>query len=150
LARIAVTGRRAGAAARRDVAGILATYADDAVLEGYGLCALRPCVGHDAIRREIERSFADNTMGTNIVGTLQVSADTQTNRVELRADSITRAGVERIIVSTTHVVRDNRIVLSRQALDESDPQTARFLAAQAPTRLPATGNGGLITEDTDR
>lgn len=94
---IAVTGRRAGALARRDVAGVLATYADDAVFEGgHGLCAQRPCVGKEAIRREIERSFADNTRATNIPGTLQVSGDTQTNQVELRSDSIARAGVDRI------------------------------------------------------
>ena len=41
--------------ARGDVAGALALYKDDAVVDGVGLCAVAPCVGKAAIQKELER-----------------------------------------------------------------------------------------------
>ncbi|MEK7215097.1 MAG: nuclear transport factor 2 family protein, partial [Chloroflexota bacterium] len=46
---------------RGDVPGLMATFAPDAVYQGLGLCAARPCVGAAAIQREMERQVADNT-----------------------------------------------------------------------------------------
>src|SRR5258707_8885955 len=42
---------------RGDVAGALALYSDDAIVQYGGLC-WTPCVGKDAIRKELERRVA--------------------------------------------------------------------------------------------
>src|SRR4029450_1260107 len=40
--------------ARGDVAGALALYTEDAVVDGAGLCVAAPCVGKAAIQKEFE------------------------------------------------------------------------------------------------
>ena len=45
--------------ARGDVAGALALYTDDALVDGAGLCAAAPCVGKAAIQKEFEHRIAN-------------------------------------------------------------------------------------------
>jgi ketosteroid isomerase-like protein len=44
---------------RGDAAGALALYADDAVMDGGGLCQAASCVGKAAIQKELERRVAN-------------------------------------------------------------------------------------------
>src|SRR6266487_112507 len=52
------------AIARGNAAGALALYAEDAVIDGGGLCAVAPCVGKAAIQTELERRVADKQHAT--------------------------------------------------------------------------------------
>ncbi len=131
-----VTSPRITALNRGDVAGAMATFADDAVFEGLGLCAATPCVGKAAIQKEMEREVADHTIFTG-VGVSRASGDTLTgSRSEIRSDSIKAAGIERIIASGTTVIKGDKISSIRHVLDTTDAQTAKFAASQ---KLPTTG-----------
>lgn len=129
---------RAEAHRRGDIAGVMATLTDDAVLEGWGLCTPRPCVGKAAIQREVERRVADKEDFRLVTGTARVSGNTRTAQIEIRSDSITAAGVERLVASATDEVPVDKTSFARFVLDPTDPQTATFLAAQ-PAALPKTG-----------
>ncbi|MBI4505163.1 MAG: nuclear transport factor 2 family protein, partial [Chloroflexi bacterium] len=66
---------------RGDVAATMAFYADDAVLEGAGLCSPNRCAGKAAIQREIERQVAAKVQTT--ITDSQVSGNAVTVRLEL-------------------------------------------------------------------
>ncbi len=138
-----VNNARGTAFRRGDVAAVMGFYTDDVMLEGFGLCAAAPCVGKAAIQKEIERQVADKFAGTEIPGTARVSGDTLTFRSEVVSDSIKAAGVERIIVSLTTVVKGDKISSIRYVLDLSDAQTAKFAAAQ---KLPKSGGDASPNE----
>ena len=131
---------------RGDVAGVLAIFGDNPVFEGFGLCAATPCVGKDAIRRELEREVADHVSFTEAGGGFRVSGNVRTGQRELRSDSIRAAGVDRILIATTLEAPGSQIAAFRWAPVAEDAQTATFLAAQGspeptqvPARLPLTG-----------
>ncbi len=132
---LVVSARRA-AFRRGDIAAVMAVFTDDAVFEGFGLCAAAPCVGKAAIQKEFERQLADKYADTTTSGSARVSGDTFTSRIEIVSDSIKAAGVERIMATTTSVVKGDKISSIRYVLDLSDAQTAKFAAAQ---KLPRTG-----------
>jgi ketosteroid isomerase-like protein len=132
----ALVKQHAEAIARGDAAGALALYADDAVIDGGGLCAAAPCVGKAAIQKELERRVADKQHAT-ILKTY-VSGNVVTFRLETRNDTVKKAGVERIIVWVIQEVKGDKIAyVSSASLDRTDPQTARFdewQRAQPPAR----------------
>jgi DNA-binding beta-propeller fold protein YncE/ketosteroid isomerase-like protein len=111
-----------------NVAGAMAALTDDAVFEGYGLCAAAPCAGKAAIQKEVERQVADKTKTTPVGGTGRVTGDTHTEQIEVRSDSIKAAAVERIIVSRTVEAKGGKASLIRWAPDSTDPQTATYIA----------------------
>ncbi len=124
------------AIARGDAAGALALYADDAVIDGGGLCTAAPCVGKAAIQKELERRVADKQHATILKQ--YVSGNVLTQRSEVRNDTVKKAGVERTIGWTIIEVKDDKISYARTAIpDRSDPQTAQFvewLRTQPPAR----------------
>jgi hypothetical protein len=124
------------AIARGDVAGALALFADDATIDGAGLCAAAPCVGKAALQKELEREVADKVHVT-ILKTY-VSGDVVTSRFEFRSDTVKKAGVERIIGWAIAELKGAKIASMRGGiLDRSDPQTARYAEwqqAQPPAR----------------
>ena len=124
------------AIARGDVAGALALYAEDAVIDGGGLCAVAPCVGKAAIQKELERRVADKQHATILKQ--YVSGNVLTQRSEVQNDTVKKAGVERTIGWTIIEVKGDKIAYTRTAIpDRSDPQTARFdewQRAQPPAR----------------
>jgi hypothetical protein len=141
-----------------NVAGAMAFLTEDAVFEGYGLCAAAPCAGKAAIQKEVERRLADKTIGSPIPGSSSVTGDTLTARREVRSDSIKAAGVERIIVAATVETKGDKVSLSRWVLDSTDPQTATFANFQrlsailrqhydAINRDDAPGVLALFTDD---
>jgi ketosteroid isomerase-like protein len=79
----------------------------------------------------------------------QVSGATATGRIEVRANSVRAAGVERIIATDTLEVRGSKFARVRTALDTSDPQTAAFIAfrrqqATAGSQATATQDVGAL------
>ena len=124
------------AIARGNVAGAVALYAEDAVVDGLGVCAATPCVGKAAIQKDIERRVAAKNQPKTL--SHYASGNVLTTRVEVRSDVIKKAGAERIIVWLIYEVKDGKIVAERGPLFErTDPQTARYaewLRAQQPSR----------------
>jgi hypothetical protein len=122
---VALGKQHVEAIARGDVAGALALYADDAVIDGGGLCTVAPCIGKAAIQKELERRVANKQQAT-ILKTY-VSGNVVTGRFEVRNDRVKQAGVERIIAWTITEVKGDKIAYTRGGiLDRSDPQTARY------------------------
>lgn len=151
-----------------DVDGVVALFAEDAVLEAMGeggLCPGGECVGRAAIRRVIQTRVADRHHHT--VGAVEVEVATATGRNEVRSGMVTAVGIERTIRLETVEVRDGQIVRYGMQLDLSDPETARLaelmrarraggsgqppivvaapVPVQVPTLLPRTG--GLLTHN---
>jgi ketosteroid isomerase-like protein len=114
-----------------NVAEAMAALTEDAVVEGYGLCAAAPCASKATIQKEVERQVADKTKIATVGGTARVTGATWTGRVEVRSDSIKTAGVERIIVAATVEAKGDKASLIRWVLDAADPQTATYLKSQA-------------------
>ena len=125
----------AAAQNRGDVAGVLALYADDAVLQVGALCTPTPCVGKAAIQKEIERRVADKTRAT-IIGKY-VSGNVAVVQFEVRGGATQKAGVDRFIVWNIYEVKEDKIAAGTAALQRTDPQTARFIEwqrSQPPAR----------------
>jgi ketosteroid isomerase-like protein len=119
---------------RGDVAGALALYADDAVIDGGG-CEVAPCVGKAAIQKDLERGMANKPHVTILKQ--YVSGNVVTSRVEFRSDRVKQAGVERVIGWVITAMQGEKIVYTRGGIgDRSDPQTARF-AEWVRTQPPA-------------
>jgi dienelactone hydrolase len=122
------------AIARGDVAGALALFAEDAIIDGAGLCAAAPCVGKAAIQKELAREVADKAHITMLKH--YVSGNVVTSQCEVRNDTVKKAGIERVIGWTIAEMQGEKIASMRGGIPErSDPQTARFvgLFGLAPT-----------------
>jgi hypothetical protein len=115
--------------ARGDVAGALALYTDDAVVDGVGLCAAAPCVGKDAIQKELENQIAHKVHAT--VLNSYVSGSVVTTRYAVHSDSIQQAGVDRIIGWDIVEIKQGKMATVRGPLwERTDAQTARYLEWQ--------------------
>lgn len=73
---------------RGNVIEVMATFTDDAILTGIGLCIQNPCVGQTAIQQEIEREVADATQVW--LTTAQATPPTVAGEAELRSVRIQR------------------------------------------------------------
>jgi ketosteroid isomerase-like protein len=119
--------------ARGDVVGALALYADDAVVDGGGLCAAAPCVGKAAIQKDLERRMAEKISATGL--SYYVSGPVVTTRFEVRSDPIQQAGVDRLIGWDIFEMKGDKIAAARGPLwERTDPQTARFVEWQRAQR----------------
>src|ERR671922_186907 len=95
---VAVQQQLFEALARADVAGALALFTDDAVIDApSGPCAMAPCVGKAAIQKDLERLVTDTSRRVTPLSTY-VSGNVLVTRLEARNATIRKAGVERIIV----------------------------------------------------
>ena len=122
--------------ARGDVAGALALYTEDAVVDGVGLCVAAPCVGQAAIQKELENRIAHHVHAT--VLNSYVSGNVVTTRYAIHSDATQQAGVDRIIGWDIVEIKPGKIATARGPLwERTDAQTARYLAwqrAQQATR----------------
>jgi ketosteroid isomerase-like protein len=125
---VAVQQRLYDALARGDVAGALALFTDDAVIDAEsGGCAKAPCVGKAAIQKDLERYVTDKSRRVTTLGTF-LSGDMLVTRFEARSDTIRKAGVDRIILWGIREMRGDKIASTRCCLPErTDAQTLRFL-----------------------
>ena len=124
----ALAQRDAAAQSRGDVAAALALYSDDASVQGGGLCAVAPCVGKAAIRKELERRGAARNHAT-IIGKY-VSGNVAVVQSEVRIGSGAdqwSPGVDRIIVWSIYEVTGDKIAVVTLVGQRTDPQTARFI-----------------------
>jgi len=114
---------------RGDVDAALALFTDDAVIDSEsGDCALAPCVGKAAIRKDFERYVQDRSRRVNALNTY-ISGNVIVTRFEARSDTVQKAGVERVVLWGIREMRDGKIASSRCCLPErTDSQTAKFLS----------------------
>jgi hypothetical protein len=109
---------------RGDVAAALALYADNAIIQYGGLCST-PCVGKDAIRKELERRVGAKNrwkiVGRYVSGTVAVV------KTELQIGYIEASGVDRVVVWIIYEVTDGKIAVATTVGQRTDPQTARFI-----------------------
>ena len=126
---VAVRQQLLEALAGGNVAGALALFTDDAVIDSEsGFCASAPCVGKAAIQQDLERYVSDKSRHVTTLNTY-VTGNVLLTRFEARSATIQKSGVERIILWGIHEMRGDKIASSRCCLPErTDTQTARFLA----------------------
>ena len=110
-----------------DVDGMLAVFADDAVVSGATFaCVFSPCVGLDAIQR-----FAEGEVVANVDITIissETSGNSVTGQMEKTFDIAEEKGLDRIIISFTAEVTDGAISSLVLAFDLEDEQTAAHVA----------------------
>jgi hypothetical protein len=109
---------------RGDVAGALALYGDDATVQYGGLC-WTPCVGKDAIRKELERRVAAENRW-KVVGKY-VSGNVAVIKTELKIGYIESSGVDRVVVWNIYEMKGGKIAVATLVGERTDPQTARFI-----------------------
>ena len=115
--------------ARGDVAGALALYTEDAVVDGVGLCVAAPCVGKAAIQKELENRIAHHVHAT--VLNAYVSGNVVTTRYAVHSDATQQAGVDRIIGWEIVELKAGKIGSARGPVwERTDAQTARYLEWQ--------------------
>jgi len=112
------------AESRGDVAGALALYADDAIVQYGGLC-WTPCVGKAAVQKELQRRVeAKNQF--KVIGEY-VSGNVAVMQTELQIGYIESSGVDRVVVWTIYEVKGDKIAVATLVGQRTDPQTARFI-----------------------
>ena len=127
------------ALSRGDVTAALALFTDDAMIDAQSsLCADKPCVGKEAIRKDLERLAADKTRRITVLNTY-AAGNVLVTRFEARSGTIQSAGLDRIVLWSIREMRDGKIASIRCCLPErTDSQTARFV--QWEEQHPAAGN----------
>jgi hypothetical protein len=138
---------------RGDVAGVMATYAEDASVRGGFLCTPAPCVGKAAIQAEVERRIAQKAQVE--VLSLRESSGTATGVLQVTEAGFASCGVQRILVNFTFVVKNDKMSTWTSAPDPNDAQSSRYLACIAARMAaggapggpaispPSAGDGGL-------
>ena len=113
---------------RGDIDSAVSQFTDDAVIDSEsGFCAITPCVGKAAIRKDFERYVSDKSRRVTVLNTY-VSGNVLVTRFEARSDTIRKAGVERIVLWGIREMRADKIASSRCCLPErTDSQTAQFM-----------------------
>jgi hypothetical protein len=111
-----------------DVSGAVVLFAEDAtyhISDGVGQCSVTPCVGREAIRRELERQVGVHSrfapLGGDVTGTHVIGL------WDIRSDRVQSAGAQRILGVLTTEMRGDRITSMRIALVRDDPQTQQFI-----------------------
>jgi len=127
-------------------------FTDDAVMRsGAGCGAMNPCVGADAIRKQVELEVRIQLRFR--VADVRVSGQEATARLEEKGNPVSDAGVERILLDGILTFRDGRIARIERPFAFSDPQTAAFLYHQTFAAFdgapPGPTAGRLMTVYTD-
>jgi predicted dienelactone hydrolase len=113
-----------------DIDAALATFAANALYVGGGSCAAAtPCMGADAVRRNLEGQKSVHVSASIV--SMQVSGSAVIGRVEGRGDPISAAGIDRNVSAFIAQVPQDKIADWFQVPDLTDTQTAQYTAAQA-------------------
>ena len=122
-----------------DAAAAAASFTDNAVWvrpPATGPCSQQtPCVGRDAILRQLQAGGVANNQCLTILPTA-VAGSVVTATVEVRADSMRAVGVERIRNVWLVQVAEDKIAALYVLNDLTDPQTNDWRAVQAGTQAP--------------
>ena len=111
------------------MAGALALYTDDAVVDGAGLGAAAPCVGKAAIQKEFENRITNKVQKTGL--NYYVDGTVVTARYAVQSNSTQQAGVDRIIGWEIVELKAGKIGATRGPVwERTDAQTARYLEWQ--------------------
>jgi hypothetical protein len=119
------------AESRGDVAGALALYGDDALVQYGGLC-WEPCVGKVAIQKEIERRVAAKNMW-KVIGHY-VAGNVAVIQTELTIGFIEYTGVDHVVVWCIYEVVGDKIATVRLVGQLTDPETKRFVQYGKPAK----------------
>lgn len=119
------------AESRGDVAGALALYGDDALVQYGGLC-WEPCVGKVAIQKEIERRVAAKNMW-KVIGHY-VAGNVAVIQTELKIGFIEYTGVDHVVVWCIYEVVGDKIATVRLVGQLTDPETKRFVQYGKPAK----------------
>jgi hypothetical protein len=109
---------------RGDVTAALALYADGAIIQYGGLC-WTPCVGKEAIRKELERRVEAKNRW-KVVDKF-VSGNVAVIKAELQIGYIESSGVDRVVIWNIYEVKGDKIAVATLSGQRTDPQTARFI-----------------------
>ena len=115
-----------------DAAGALAFFTDDGTFEAAGMT-----FSGQALQKNFEAQVSQNRQ-VDIIST-QVSGNTLTASVEVRAKQITACGAQRVVGTETATFSGDKISRLVFQDDPSDPQTATVLACAQALGIPATG-----------
>lgn len=132
---LSLAQRDVAALNRGDAAAGLALYSDDAVMQGGPLCIATPCVGKEAIQKNVEARVAAKAHPT-IIGKY-VSGNVAAVQVEVRNNLTQKAGVDRFIVWNIFEAKGDKIAAVESVFQRTDPQTAKYiewLQSQPPVR----------------
>src|SRR5258708_36648838 len=102
---------------------------DDIVITGLGPCSKAPCVGTEAIRKEIERGESAHTQHTRM-DIRNIGSNAARARVEHQNDASRAAGKKRFFVIATIKGRGDRSVSIARKIDTSGKQTHALLQDQ--------------------
>jgi len=116
---------------RGDVAGAIAMYGDDAIVQYGGLC-WTPCVGKAAIQNELERRVAAKN-GWKIIGEY-VSGNVAVVQTELKIGFIEYTGVDHVVVWCIYEVTGDKIATVTLVGQRTDPETKRFIEYSRPAK----------------
>lgn len=133
-----------GALNRGDADAALEVFAEDARVTG-AECET-PCEGAAEIREGfLEPEIAD---GARVLLTDMDEEGNQVNaRFRVRSDSLREAGVRRLVGPVTFTFDNGHVAALDIGLDETDPETARFLAAFGPEMMDAAGVADMARAD---
>jgi hypothetical protein len=107
-------------------------YSDDAIVQYGGLCWI-PCVGKEAIRKELERRVTQRDYPTIIGKCVSGNVAVVQSAVSLVDKSAAHQklqwspGVDRLLIWTIYEVTGGKIAVATLAGQRTDPQTARFI-----------------------
>jgi len=125
---VAVAEQLFAALDRGDVAGALALFTEDAVIDAESGSVRRlPAWGRLRSRRTSSALLADKTRRVTVLNTY-VSGNVLVTRFEARSATIQKAGFERVILWGIREMRGDKIASYRCCMPErTDSQTAHFL-----------------------
>lgn len=113
------------ALAAGNVAKAMALFADDAVVDGGAECAEKPCTDRKAIEKDIRKRIQNGNRPVTLAN--YASGNVLTTKVQLKSDTISDIGFERVILWLIYEMRNGKIVSERVMFDRSDEETRRFV-----------------------
>jgi hypothetical protein len=150
---VSILQRYVDARNEADEAGAIDLVADYPLYADDVRCpSATPCTGQHAVLVEIRQAIADHAHQT-LIGFPTVTGATITARAQLSSDTVSAAGLDRVIYDLTAEVRDGKLTRIVAVQDTSDAQTATFQAlqrAQPPAQdlAPRTHDDWMLPSTT--
>jgi hypothetical protein len=134
-----------------DTAAAMNQLTATTAVDGFGFCPGDRCVGQ-TMKAALDMAAGENVRLRIVDGTERVLGDVWISEVELRADSVTKGGADRLLFQLESQVKDGKVIRLRFTPELDDAQTVKFLGTGTPASVgprpvtpPAAGDGGLLT-----